>query len=128
MTKAIFDSFRSLPVWVQIWVGLVLIPANIAPLAYLNEPRGVTIAILAAGALAINGVVLLVERGFSRAMAFSHLALWIPLLVIMLPMLQSDAPRLYRLLFAINTVSLAFDFRDAYFWIKGDRAVARKSD
>lgn len=126
----IWHSFRALPGWVQAWVALVLVPVNAVSLAFLDRIEGPLVAALALGAILLNGVPLLVERGFSKAMAIPHVLLWTPLVAgIAAYAVRGDLPpggfgRYLVLLGAVNAVSLAFDFRDARAWLRGDRAVA----
>ncbi len=117
----IWNSYRALPIWVQIWVGLILVPANLASVFFLSAPNGIWIALLAVGGMAPNAVFMVVERGFSRIMAISHLILWTPLLVLLWP--QLGAPYA-TLLFAINAISLVFDVKDTWEWMGGKRDVA----
>lgn len=119
-----------MPLWVQLWVALILVPVNLAPLLFLDRIEGPLVAVLAAGAIAFNAVLLLIERGFSKAMAFSHLVLWPPLVIgIALLALRGDLPpggfgQFLGALAVVNAISLAFDLRDGWLWWKGDRAVA----
>ena len=126
----IWKSLRSLPLWVQIWVMLVLFPVNMATLLFLDQPGGVLTAALAIGALMPNAVLMFAERGFSKAMAWSHLLLWTPLVVLLAlslrgePMVSGSYQTFVVALLAINLTSLMFDFPDAIKWWRGDRAVA----
>ena len=62
----ILNSFRSLPLWVQIWVGLILVPVNTATIVLITEPGSYLIPILAIGGMLPNAVLMFVERGFSK--------------------------------------------------------------
>jgi len=130
LTKEIWQSFRALPLWVQLWMALWLVPVNAASLLFLDQSMGVWIALLAAGAVAMNGPVLLIQRGFSKGMALPHLVPW-GLLVLILIFAWPDARGAYEvylwLLLVTNLVSLGFDIPDAIRWIKGDRMIAGKS-
>ena len=123
----IWQSFRSLPGWVQIWMAFILVPVNIASIAFIGEPLGLWVAVLANIAMLPNLPVMLYERGFSKLMAVFHLVPWTLLLLLILvtrPAL-SDAYGAYLwLLFAVDLVSLAFDYPDTLKWLRGDRAVA----
>lgn len=121
IARDIWHSYRSLPAWVQIWVGLILVPANLASVFFLNQPNGLWIAILAVGGMIPNAFFMVFERGFSRIMAISHLILWTPLMFLLWP--QLGAPYA-TILFVINGISLIFDVKDTNEWIKGERAVA----
>jgi hypothetical protein len=129
MITDIWQSFRRLPLWVQIWVAFLLVPINFAALFFWTEPGGAWIAFLAVAGIAPNGVVLLVERGFGRAMAFSHLVFWPVQLVLIASLLwQGDVRATFHWflwgLLAVNTVSLVFDLRDAAVWLRGQRGAA----
>ncbi len=130
MIAEIWGSFRAMPVWVQIWVAVILVPANLASLWFLTQPRGAWIAGMAIGAMALNGVLMLVERGFSKAMALPHVLIWTPLVALMAGMI-SARPEIsptfvtyLQMLLAINTFSLVLDYRDAWLWWRGQRQVA----
>lgn len=123
----IWSSFRSLPLWVQIWVALILVPINMAPLFFIDQPSGIMIAILAIIGIAPNIGVIIMERGFSKLMALPHLLPWSILIAILL-INRPEGSQAYQIflwaLLIINTVSLLFDYPDAYKWWKGDRNIA----
>lgn len=127
LVGAIYASFRALPGWVQFWVGLVLVPVNMASLLFLWQPLGFWIAGLANIAMLLNLVVMIRERGFSRLMALPHLLPWTALVILVMLALPA-AGGLYRgylwLLLVTDLISLGFDFRDARAWLKGSRQVA----
>jgi len=96
----IYQSARSLPVWVQIWVFFILIPVNVA-----------------------------VDRGFTHKMAIAHLLPWTVLVVLIGYWLVSGAitarsPLWYFawIVLVVDTISLLFDYRDSYHWLKKTRA------
>lgn len=123
----IWQSFRSLPHWVQIWVGVILVPVNLASVFFWSAPGGALIAILAVGGMTPNAVLMFVERGFSKAMALSHLVFWIPLLIIIAPEMGGGSvfTGFLAVLFVVDAISVCFDLKDSWQWLKGDRAVAR---
>lgn len=120
-------SFRALPLWVQIWVAFILMPMNMASIAFLSEPGGVLVAVLAISAMILNLPVMIADRGFSKLMAVPHLLPW-TILVIYLIGWRPDGSDHYDLylsaLLVTNMISLAFDYPDAWRWLKGDRDVA----
>ncbi len=128
MVAAIWRSFRRLPLWVQVWVALILVPVNAASLLWWSAPMGAWVAGMAVGAMLLNGMLMLIERGFSRAMALPHVLIWTPLIGVMLWLLAQDIAPGYRryllVLLAINTISLVLDYADSWKWWKGDRGVA----
>jgi len=134
MQKLIFDiwaSYRSLPGWVQVWVAAILVPVNMAAVFFVAGPAGWIVALLAVGGMVPNMVLMVVERGWSRGMALSHVVLWTPLVVIIAVWLLPDliVQGGYRgylwVLLGVNLISLAFDFVDSVKWWRGDRDIAR---
>lgn len=128
----ILASFLRLPLWVQVWVGLILVPVNLLSLQFIGSEGGLMIAGLAIGGIALNLPVMIVQRGFSKLMALPHILCWTPLLVWLIaasvntgPLLLSEKEQLLLLaLIAVNLVSLIFDFRDMQLWLKGERSIA----
>lgn len=129
MILDIWQSYRRLPLWVQLWVALVLVPVNAASLVFWGAPMGAWLAAMAVGAMLLNGVIMLVERGFSKMMALPHLLIWTPLVVLILWLLaQGDlAPgygRYLMILLAVDLFSLALDYADTVKWLRGERHIA----
>ena len=122
----IWRSFRSLPLWVQIWVGIILVPVNMATIVLITEPCCWLIPVLAIGGMTPNLFLMFYERGFSKAMALSHLVLWIPLLVILAYEIKTNSifANYLMILFTIDAISIVFDLKDSRDWLKGDRNVA----
>ena len=127
---AIWGSFRRLPLWVEMWVALILVPVNMASLAFLGYPGATLLAALAVGGMLPNIAIMVAERGLSKAMALPHLLIWTPLLAVIVWLLYTypGFPPLFRnflwLLLAVDGLSLVFDYPDALKWKRGDRAVA----
>ena len=127
MVLDIWNSFRQLPLWVQIWVAFILVPINVAALVFVFEPYGVLVAVLAIGGMLPNLGVMVWERGFSNTMALPHVVIWTPLVMLLLWMIVSgatDDPTYLTYLWAlliIDTLSLAFDFKDSWEWIRERR-------
>lgn len=130
MLLDIWTSFRNLPLWVQIWVSFILVPVNLIPLAFLDQPLGILIAVLAIAGMAFNLPIMLVTRSMSGAMALQHIVFWTPLVVIVIGLLLSGAelPSTYFwflvILFVVDVISLAFDIRDAAQWLTNKKAPA----
>lgn len=121
-------SFRAMPLWVQIWVVLILVPVNLASYAFFGEVMGALVACLAIGGLVPNLLVAAFERGFSKVMGIAHLAVWGPLLMFLIWLLQSKYPEgaylnYLWLLLAVNGISLLFDVRNTWRWARGDRGL-----
>jgi len=125
--RDIYSSFRALPGWVQLWVGLILVPVNSASLVFIGQPMGVCIAVLAVGAMLPNLAIMIGERGFSRAMALPHLLPWTALVAVLIlarPAVGGAFGVYLWLLLATDALSLGFDYPDAWAWLKGKREVA----
>ncbi len=130
MIGDIWRSFRALPLWVQVWVALWLVPMNTLGFAFLPHPLAWLAGGLGVLAMLPNLAILVWERGFSKAMAFPHIPVWTVLVIWLLVVLTGpEAPGgafgvfLWALL-VTDAISLAFDYRDAWAWWKGDRKVA----
>ena len=106
-----------------------MVPVNMAALAFIFQPSGQWIALLAIGAMLPNVAIMLVERGLSKMMAWPHLLPW-GALVLWLAFAMPEGDTAYRtylwILLAVDALSLAFDIPDALKWYKGDRAIAGK--
>ncbi len=128
MIREIWHSYRRLPLWVQLWVAVILVPVNAASLTFVAHPSGVWVAAMAVGAMLLNGAIMLAERGFSKLMALPHVAIWTPMLGLVAWLLAQDIAPAYRgyllILLVIDTVSLVFDALDTRKWLSGDREVA----
>lgn len=121
----IWRGFRALPMWVQIWISVILVPVNMATIVLITEPGSYLIPVLAIGGMAPNLILMYVERGFSKAMAISHLVLWIPLLVLLWFEIAAGSvfAKYLAIVFVVNFISICFDLKDSWAWFKGDRKV-----
>lgn len=124
------DSFRSLPAWVQVWVGLVLIPINVLPFFLLDTWSGRAGAVAALFVVATNVPIMWAAAGMSRAMSLPHLLAWIPLEIALALRLAGAAgglpPTTAELalavaLLVVNGISLGFDTLDSWRWLRGER-------
>jgi len=127
---AILKSFFRLPHWVKIWVALVLVPMNMGGLLFLDHRVGIWCAVLGLMGMAPNIVIMWSQKGLSKAMALPHIIPWTILVIWLLTLMTSpDAPTgplgffAWGLL-ATNSISLFFDYTDAYKWWQGDREIA----
>lgn len=128
----IWHSYRSLPLWVQVWVGGILVPVNALSFLALHSPTGQWAASAALFVVATNAPIMWVEQGMSKLMSVPHLIAWLPLQVALLarlvghlgttPLQPFEMPLILALL-ATNGISLVFDAIDSVRWLKGDRAV-----
>ncbi|MEP3246909.1 MAG: hypothetical protein ABJN40_00775 [Sneathiella sp.] len=126
----IYRSFRRLPLWVQIWVVFWLAPMNMGGLFFLDHTLGLGIAVLGIVGMLPNMIIIVVERGFSPTMALPHLIPWTLLVLwLIIVMTGEDAPdgsiALYIwALIVTDILSLFFDYRDSFHWLKGKRDIA----
>ena len=125
----ILRSFISLPKWVKAWMMFILGPVNFASLFFLNEPEGVFTAVLVFAGVILSTAPAFWERGISKAAAIGHIVPW-TILVLHIIFVRPDGisasfDTYLTILAVVNGISLAFDYVDAYKWIKGDRAVVR---
>ncbi len=130
---AIWKSFRSLPLWVQIWVGLILAPVNTGWLLVWGTPIGDAAFWAAMFVVTTNLPIMYAYAGMNRLMSVPHLIAWGPLQVYLgwrlwcpdAPDHATGSEYLYGIiLFVINGISLAFDVLDSWRWIKGERETA----
>lgn len=119
--ESIWRSFFNLPTWVQIWMMFILGPINLATLAFLNQPSGILIAVLAVSGMIVTVSIVIVTGGFSKLAAAGHILPWTPL-VLMLIFAKPAGTAVYQAfltaLLVINLISLAFDFNDLRVWLK----------
>ncbi len=127
----IWRSWRSLPLWVQIWVAGILVPVNVLPFFLLESTVGQAGALAALLVLVTNGPLMWVYRGMNKVLSIPHLIAWGPLVIYLLMLLSESGFRadasgmelgLAALLLAINGISLMFDVVDSAKWLAGDRA------
>ena len=127
----IWRSWRSLPLWVQIWVAGILVPVNVLPFFLLESVVGQAGALAALLVLVTNGPLMWVYRGMNKVLSIPHLIAWGPLVIYLLMLLSESGFRadasmmelgLAALLLAINGISLMFDVVDSAKWLAGDRA------
>ncbi len=128
----IWHSYRSLPGWVQAWVGLMLIPANALPFFLLDSWSGRAAALAALLVVVTNVPIIWAASGMSRAMSLPHLLAWTPLEVALALRLSgvfgAVSPTkaeivLAVLLLVVNGVSLVFDMLDSWRWLRGERDI-----
>ena len=120
-------SFLALPRWVQVWVGVVLVPVNASPFFFLDTPTGRAAALASIFVVLTNLPIMWIKRGMSRLMAVPHLIAWVPLLPYLAARLMFKQPLalpeilLALALIVINGISLVFDTFDTWRWICGKR-------
>ncbi len=127
---ALYTSFRRLAVPTQIWMMLVLAPANFLTLALVDGPLGLIVPLLSMLGFIPNLGIAWVQNGFSAAMALPHLVFWAPQIAILAnyliqtPANASFAYIAYAIVFVVNTISLVFDIRETAKWFGGQKSVA----
>ena len=123
-----WHSFRTLPLWVQIWVGGILVPVNAVAFLFLGTPGGFWTAVAAVLVMASNYPIMLACRGMSRLMSVPHLLIWGPLQVFLIyhvTVAETSVPEtmFVLLVLVVNGVSLVFDALDSWRWFCGEREV-----
>nr|WP_309502299.1 hypothetical protein [uncultured Roseovarius sp.] len=127
MIAQIWASYRALPLWVQIWVFCILVPANAAAIFFVTAPFGGWVAALAIGGMLPNLWIMLRERGFPDTMALPHVLVWTPLVVLLACLLAGTVElsagytRYLWLLLVVDLISLLFDFNDVRHWLRRRR-------
>ena len=124
--RMIWKSYRSLPLWVQVWVGLILVPVNAAAFFMLPLPAAQYTAVAAVVVIVTNGPLLVYYAGMNRSLSIPHLIAWIPLEVALLMRLLEGDPGLVEQVYAVlvllvNAISLVFDALDSWRWLRGER-------
>lgn len=122
----IWRSFRGLPTWVILWMSLLLGPINMVSIAFLSEPKGILIAMLALGGMMASIATLILHRGFSKLVSGGHVFFWTPLVFILVftrPVATGAYDTYLYILLAANLFSLVFDINDLRLWLRGDRGV-----
>lgn len=124
----IWASFMAMPLWVRIWMALILVPVNMAGLFFLDQPGAVLVTVLSLMGMLPNLPIMAINRGFSSAMALPHLPFWTALVLILLFQRPEGGTASYQMLLTVilvvDVISLAFDYKDAWAWWRGERAVA----
>ena len=128
--KDLYASFRRLNTLTQVWMMLVLAPANFLTLALLDGPLGIVVPLLSMLGFVPNLGIAWVHNGFSGAMALPHLFFWAPQVAILAnffmqtPANVSFAYIAYTIVFVVNTISLLFDIRETTKWFGGQKSIA----
>jgi len=129
IVNEIWESFMALPLWVKLWMLILLMPINFATLLFWNAPIGKSVASFAILGMAFNLVPIILDRGFGKAMSIPHLIFWVPLTGIIifkaLPVATGNYQVFLIVLLVTNLISLIFDVIDTVKWIKGDRVAPR---
>jgi hypothetical protein len=125
----IVRSYFSLPVWVIAWIGLFLVPVNMAGFWFLDTASGRWIAVLGATGILLNLPLVWLNGGLSKVLCITHIVFWTPLVLVLgyrlvtVPLTGSEFHLAVAAL-AVNGISLLFDYYDFFDWRRGNRAVA----
>jgi hypothetical protein len=124
----LWKSFLSLPLWVRLWVLIILVPINMASLAFTAEPKSTIIISLALAGITFNLIPLWLDRGFTSAMAVPHIIFWAPLVIVLIYQLffsglefSNNYHVFLILLLVCDSISLFMDIPDALRWAKDRR-------
>ena len=126
----IWQSLRSLPGWVKVWVLAILVPVNIVPFFFLDTATGLAASLAAVFVAVTNMPLMWIYRGMNKVMSIPHLFAWFPLSIYLLLCLADDSYRenmasteqvMVLVLLVVNGISLVFDAVDSWKWIRGDR-------
>lgn len=126
----IHDSYRRLPMWMRLWIALVLIPVNAAGFFMLHTASGHVVAWAGAFVLATNGITLWHYASLNRALALPHLLAWVPLQALLVARLiggwgpdalEWDEWLLAVVVLTVNSVALFFDTVASLRWWRDRR-------
>ncbi|WP_344842627.1 hypothetical protein [Celeribacter arenosi] len=126
LTADIWTSFRALPLWVIIWMMVILAPINMISLYFASEPMGILVTALAWGGMLTSQIVLMRHRGFTKLVSGGHVIFWVPLVLLLVfarPVANGAYDTYLAILLAVNLLSLLFDINDLRLWLGGDRRV-----
>ena len=117
-------AVMKLPVWVQLWLMLLILANMVIPVFFLDrlEAQVILVVFFASATLMI---ILTGATGFSRLLGLGHI-LWIPLLYFLWARFdQIPANDFYgmwlRIVMALNVASLVIDTIDVARYISGER-------
>lgn len=122
----IMRSLRRMPVWVQVWMA-VLIPVNLGGLLFLDQPFAIPILIVANAAMLIVALMIPRVSGTTRLISAPHVVCRVLLISLVVHALgggyelgEAYATYLWILL-AMNVIGLALDGYSFWLWLRGDR-------
>lgn len=133
MLTEIWQSYRTLPLWVQIWVYFLVV-VNLLSAAFFKEYNSGIIAFLSYAGMIPNVFLALIQRGVSKAWSISHVFAWtlqVPIIGYYLVM-GGPTSLTYKIFLIIllvtNFISLVFDYIDSIKWLLGDRKISRPEE
>ncbi|MEM9795382.1 MAG: hypothetical protein AAF919_02770 [Pseudomonadota bacterium] len=128
-----WTSLLGAKIWIQIWIWLGLLPANLAAFWAFwatGHPVAAVAMIGFSFILIWNMALALIERGISKATSIPHAA-WIPSVVMAIWWLANHPEALAEqglltwawIHVVVHLISLGFDAPDGARWVLGDREV-----
>jgi len=129
--KQMILSMVRLPLWVHVWIWVLLLPINIASLFFMDTATGLYGAIAIIFVLMVNSALILINQGMSKVLAIPHLIAWGPLVIYIVwralfgaGYIYWDNEALLALgLLIVNIISLGFDVYDTREWRAGNRSI-----
>lgn len=117
------------PMWVQIWLNVLLLGAFVLPLSFLfwRQSRIAGVVTLGAALLAAFAIMWMYDQmGYVKLLGLPHVILWTPVAVYLWRQIRrADMPAWPRRLMSISlmiiAISLAFDYVDVARWVLGER-------
>ncbi|MEL7218446.1 MAG: hypothetical protein AAGK01_08450 [Pseudomonadota bacterium] len=127
-------SLWSAPVWVRIWVFVLLVPVNLwAVGAWLatDHPLPAWLSLAWLFVVVVNSAITLIERGVSKVTSASHLIVWLPAWAYAVWWLMQGTLDGHLLVLAwayviIIGICNIFDLYDTWRWFRGERDVLGK--
>lgn len=117
------------PMWLQIWLNVLLAGAFVLPLSFLfwRQSRIAGVVTLAAALIAAFAIMWMYDQlGYVKLLGLPHVILWTPVAVYLWRQIRrADMPvwprRLMSVSLVIMAISLAFDYVDVARWVLGER-------
>ena len=122
------DASALLPNWVQIWLNVLLFGAFLLPFTlfiWKQTRLAGLLTLLASGAAAFTIMQMFDSLGMVRLLGLPHIILWTPIVIYLaLVSRRQDMPLapkwILRVIAAIITISLVFDYYDVARYFLGD--------
>jgi hypothetical protein len=123
------DAMALQPMWLQIWLNVLIFGAFLLPLSFLiwRQSRVAGIVTLVASVVAGASVAWMYgQMGYVRLLGLPHLIFWTPLAIYLWRQIKrADMPvwprRLMSVTLVIIAISLVFDYTDTARWVLGER-------
>lgn len=113
--KIIWQGFLAMPLWVKLWIAVLVVSNGILPLYFLDQLVA-QITLLGICSSSVVGFYIVKAVGFNKLMGLMH-ATWIPMVYVQAyTLLTSDVSGAFgdwlMASFIISLISLAFDVYD----------------